>query len=164
MVAEIGVVEGPEPFVFGRIVGVAADPVGHVYVLDEQTSDLRVYSPSGDFLKVVAREGDGPGRIRRPFGLNFAADDRLYVRDQSGVSVFVAGSAAEVRAKSRPTAPTTTRSTGSRGKVPSASSTWPIGTDSSSPTRSLSLRFRICHPGAKRSYGCPPAAGVELGG
>lgn len=96
VVAEIGVIEGPEQFVFGRIVGVAADPAGHVYVLDEQTSDLRVYSPSGDFLKVVAREGDGPGEIRRPFGLNFAADDRLYVRDQNGVSVFVPGSEAEV--------------------------------------------------------------------
>lgn len=64
VVAEIGVIEGPEEFVFGRIVGVAADPAGHVYVLDEQTSDLRVYSPSGDFLKVVAREGDGPGSAR----------------------------------------------------------------------------------------------------
>lgn len=96
-VVEIGVIDGPEHFVFGRIVGVAMDPAGHIYVLDEQASNLRVYSASGDFLEVLAREGDGPGEIRGPMGLSVGRDGFLYVRDRNGVSVFAAGPETEVR-------------------------------------------------------------------
>lgn len=87
-IVRIGAVEGPEEFVFGRIVGVATDPAGHVYVLDAQTASLRAYASSGDFIKVVAREGDGPGEVRHPMGLNLGQDGHLYVRENKGVSVF----------------------------------------------------------------------------
>lgn len=96
-IVQIGAVEGPEEFVFGRIVGVATDPAGNVYVLDEQVSNLRAYSSSGDFIKVVAREGDGPGEVRRPMGLNLGQDGRLYVREAKGVSVFAPDPVTSVR-------------------------------------------------------------------
>ena len=52
--------------VFGQILRVRDDEEGNVYVLDAQLNHIEVFSPRGEHLRTVSREGDGPGEIRQP--------------------------------------------------------------------------------------------------
>ncbi|MFO7654056.1 MAG: 6-bladed beta-propeller [Candidatus Krumholzibacteriia bacterium] len=51
---------------FGSVARVATDTAGRLHVLDSQLSEVHVYSPDGEHLTVLGREGDGPGEARRP--------------------------------------------------------------------------------------------------
>ena len=70
--------ENEEEF-FGVIVRVTTDPKGNIYVLDNQLSEVKVYDPSGKFLKKIGREGEGPGEFRRPGDMFFLPDGNLGV-------------------------------------------------------------------------------------
>ena len=37
---------------------------GQIYLLDSQLSEVHVYTPDGEHLRTVGREGDGPGEMR----------------------------------------------------------------------------------------------------
>lgn len=51
---------------FGVIGQIAMDESGNVYLLDSQLSEVRVFSPEGEYLATLGREGEGPGEFRRP--------------------------------------------------------------------------------------------------
>ena len=68
-----------EDVIFGRIVDIAKGADGNVYVLDNQLCQVMVFSPDGEHLRDLSREGDGPGELRQPMGLVFFADDILGV-------------------------------------------------------------------------------------
>lgn len=70
--------EDSEDF-FGVIGHAAFDAEGRVYLLDEQLSEVKIYSADGEFEDVIGREGEGPGEFRRPGGLFFLDDGRLAV-------------------------------------------------------------------------------------
>ncbi|MFO7610158.1 MAG: hypothetical protein R6X35_13395 [Candidatus Krumholzibacteriia bacterium] len=57
--------ESDEVF-FGNVGAVQADPQGNVLLLDSQLSEVHVYSPAGEHVATLGREGDGPGEVRRP--------------------------------------------------------------------------------------------------
>jgi len=59
---------------FGLITHVETDESGNIYLLDRQQSQVFVFSPDGEFLRTLSREGDGPGEIRGPQGLALLAD------------------------------------------------------------------------------------------
>lgn len=59
---------------FGTLSGVRTDSQGRLYLLDGQLSEVHIYSPDGDHLATVGREGDGPGEARRPSDM-FVSDD-----------------------------------------------------------------------------------------
>ncbi|MFH1841959.1 MAG: hypothetical protein ABIF77_02030 [bacterium] len=50
---------------FGLITQVRHDEAGNIYLLDSQLSEVQVYSPAGDHLQTLFREGEGPGEIRQ---------------------------------------------------------------------------------------------------
>ena len=52
--------------VFGVITGLAFADDGSVYVVDQQLSQVSVFSPDGIFQRTVGREGEGPGDLRYP--------------------------------------------------------------------------------------------------
>jgi hypothetical protein len=77
--------EEDDDIIFGSIVAAAIDEDGNVYLLDAQLSEVQVYSPEGEHIKTLSREGDGPGEIRRP-------DDLLILPDGTiGVVHFFSG-------------------------------------------------------------------------
>ena len=65
--------EGDDVF-FGTLGAVRTDKQGRIYLLDGQLAEVHVYSPEGEHLSTLGREGDGPGETRRPADL-FITDD-----------------------------------------------------------------------------------------
>jgi len=57
---------GEDDEVFGLISQVALDEKGQIYLLDTQLSHVVVFAPDGSRLRVIGREGEGPGEARRP--------------------------------------------------------------------------------------------------
>jgi hypothetical protein len=51
---------------FGSVAAIRTDSEGNILLLDGQLSEVQVYSPAGEHLRTVFREGDGPGEIRQP--------------------------------------------------------------------------------------------------
>ena len=51
-------------YLFGDPVAVATDGEGNIYVADEQSLDIRVFSAEGDHLRTIGAEGEGPGEFQ----------------------------------------------------------------------------------------------------
>jgi hypothetical protein len=78
----------------GRVGDVVVDAEGNIYALDVQMRNIKVFDADGVLLRVIGREGDGPGELRAPTVLAFMADSTLgVVAGRSGrVSKFDARS------------------------------------------------------------------------
>ena len=50
----------------GLVSEVGGDEEGNVYVLDSQLCQVHVFSPSGELLRTMFRQGEGPGEVLRP--------------------------------------------------------------------------------------------------
>lgn len=64
---------------FGVIARITTDKEGNVYLLDSQLSEVKVFSPDGEYLRTLGREGEGPGEFRRPTDMFFLPDGNLGV-------------------------------------------------------------------------------------
>jgi len=78
-----GSVEGDPNFVFGDVRGVEAGLDGTIYVLDYLASEIRAFDSSGQFLRKVASEGEGPGELSEANGMILVGDSILWVQDHS---------------------------------------------------------------------------------
>jgi hypothetical protein len=65
----IGVMDGDERQVFGRIRDVVVGSDRTVYLLDEQNSAVSAFTVDGKYLGAVGGAGGGPGEFRAPVGL-----------------------------------------------------------------------------------------------
>jgi len=63
--------------IFGLIPRAAADAEGNVYVLDSQLCQVSVYSPDGELVRTLFREGEGPGEVRQPRDMFLLGDGRV---------------------------------------------------------------------------------------
>ncbi|MCH7549062.1 MAG: DUF1800 family protein [Candidatus Krumholzibacteriota bacterium] len=55
-----------DDILFGRVGQVLSDKSGEIYLLDTQLSEIVVLSASGEYLRTIGREGEGPGEFERP--------------------------------------------------------------------------------------------------
>lgn len=53
-----------EDQIFGLISKILTDDKGDLYALDSQLSEIKVFSPEGEYLRTIGREGEGPGEFR----------------------------------------------------------------------------------------------------
>lgn len=58
-----------EDVLFGVITDIITDSEGNFYMLDSQLSEVQVFSPDGEYLRTIGREGEGPGEFRLAFNL-----------------------------------------------------------------------------------------------
>ncbi|MFQ5722386.1 MAG: 6-bladed beta-propeller [Candidatus Aminicenantales bacterium] len=70
----------PEDIFFNSPVSVTSDNKGNIYICDYRANDIKKFDTSGRFIKVIGREGQGPGEFSWPFEAVFAKD-RLIVWD-----------------------------------------------------------------------------------
>lgn len=63
---------------------------GRIVVVNAGSHEIRFFSPSGEFLFGVGRDGEGPGEFREPYDLARFAGDSLLIRDLKNqrVSIF----------------------------------------------------------------------------
>lgn len=92
----IGVLDGDERYMLGRVRGLTRDPDGQILVVDADVPGIRVFGPDGDWLATWGREGAGPGEFRRPDGGIVAlADGRIVVRDPGNARLQVLSATGE---------------------------------------------------------------------
>ncbi len=77
----IGAVEGDGPDVFGGVSAVQVDGRGHVYVLESQADEIRVFDAGGGYIRTIGRRGGGPGEFENPVGMDWDSRGRLWVVD-----------------------------------------------------------------------------------
>jgi hypothetical protein len=80
-VVEIGAVDGAEPYVFGQVAGVAIGDDGRIYVADGHATEIRVFSPEGEFVTRFGRKGEGPGEFLDISGLGLGPQGGIAVLD-----------------------------------------------------------------------------------
>ena len=75
----IGVELGDSNYVFASIDALAHGPDGNIYVLDRGACCVKVYSPVGEFIRRISREGNGPGEITMAFSMAVLGDGRVSI-------------------------------------------------------------------------------------
>lgn len=87
-VTTIGVLDGADEYIFGRIAEVEAGS-GGLFVLDSQRSNIRWYGMDGRYRGALGRGGQGPGEFRRPSDV--AVDDagNVHVLDPGNMRISV---------------------------------------------------------------------------
>lgn len=67
------------PFSFSDIRSFAVGDDGSVYLLEAQEQEVRVFSPAGEFVRMIGRRGQGPGEFERANGVTLTADGHVWV-------------------------------------------------------------------------------------
>ena len=93
----IGEVDGPEEYLFGAVASIAVDDDHNVYVLDWQAQEIRQYDALGDYVRRLARRGEGPGELAFADRMAFLPDGRLVVSDQRNARINLFGPGANER-------------------------------------------------------------------
>ena len=75
---EVGGIDDDE-VLFGVLSQITTDADGNIYALDAQLNEVMVFSPDGEYLESIGREGEGPGEFRRPSDLFLTPDGNLAV-------------------------------------------------------------------------------------
>ena len=99
-IAQIGRLGGPDsvpgPDEFGRVVWVALDARGRVYVADARAYGIRVFDSAGAHVRSFGRRGEGPGEFMSLQAIGFLGDTlvavdggnaRLALLDTAGVQL-----------------------------------------------------------------------------
>ena len=97
--------EGPE--LFGKVKDARVDQEGRLVVLDEQTSEVRVFAPDGTYLHGFGKFGDGPLEMRQTRGLELLGPNRLAVYYTLGKAKVFARTAGQWQLESIVTLPVT---------------------------------------------------------
>lgn len=70
----------PEGEFFSNILSLAVDDSGAVYACDHDANNIKKFDAGGRFLKIIGKEGQGPGEFGSPLQIDVARD-RLLVWD-----------------------------------------------------------------------------------
>jgi len=77
----IGVLDGPEEYIFNRPVFIDADSKGNIYVADHGDELIKVYNHEGKYLKTIGGKGQGPGEFQNLFKIFIDGNDVLHTFD-----------------------------------------------------------------------------------
>jgi hypothetical protein len=84
----IGVEAGDSNYMFHLPVDVAHSPDGDIAVLDKLKHAAFIFTPDGEFVRSVGREGDGPGEFHLPSTIEFNTQGSFFIQDQRSIAVF----------------------------------------------------------------------------
>ena len=68
-----------EVFFFGVLTQICSDSKGNIYLLDGQLNKVMIFSSSGEHIRSIGREGEGPGEFRRPSDLFLTASGNVAI-------------------------------------------------------------------------------------
>ncbi len=83
----IGVELGDSNYVFGVIIEACFTPAGDIAILDGQKANVAMFTPAGEFIRTIGRDGSGPGEFLLPAGMAFRPEGGLVVADGMGLKL-----------------------------------------------------------------------------
>ncbi|MHC4154460.1 MAG: NHL repeat-containing protein [Planctomycetota bacterium] len=88
---DVGLGKGGDPGEFEEPRVVQTDVHGHIWVTDSKGDRPRVqmFTHDGEFVRIFAEKGIGPGQIHRAHGMGFDARQRLFVTDVDNFRISV---------------------------------------------------------------------------
>ncbi len=84
----------PEDVFFESPVDICLDNKNNIYVCDYRANNIKVFDPSGKFMKTIGRQGQGPGEFEMPFHIAICKD-RLVVWELGNRRISVLNSEGE---------------------------------------------------------------------
>ncbi|MCD4846818.1 MAG: 6-bladed beta-propeller [Candidatus Aegiribacteria sp.] len=84
----IGVEIGDDEYILGWPISPTHSPDGNIVFADRMKHAVFMYTPEGEFIRTIGREGEGPGEFHRPFRLKFYSDGSMLIEDWDGISLF----------------------------------------------------------------------------
>ncbi len=151
----LGSADSDGPDMFGRVVDVALDATGRVWVADGQNFQIRVFDTQGRHVRTIGRKGGGPAEFEEIDGMDLGPDGNLWVLDGGNARFAVYDTAGRLAA-------THPRNTGA-AMVP-----WPGGFDARGrlydiaavPGEDGAVQFAVRRaPAAGRHLSNPPVSG-----
>ena len=79
--------ENPE-FIFQNTTSLDVDENGYIFVADVLGDDIKVFSPTGEYLFKFGRKGQGPGEFQSPRCLTILPNKKILVIDIGGGSII----------------------------------------------------------------------------
>jgi hypothetical protein len=77
------------PDLFGQLRDFDVDTDGHIYILDYQAQQVRVFAPDGQFVRALAARGRGPGEISGANGVRFDSEGNAWIHDPGNSRVTI---------------------------------------------------------------------------
>jgi len=89
-VLSIGSMTAEDEYLFSWVQDITTDLEGYIYACDSQEHRIQVYDKSGQFVRTVGREGQGPGELLRPMAVRVTPDGSVFVQDHLNyrISIF----------------------------------------------------------------------------
>jgi hypothetical protein len=84
IVDSIGIETGDSNYVFGTVQALTHGPDGFIYVLDRVYSCIKVFSPSGEFVRKISGWGNGPGEIVNPIAMAVTGNGKIFISSPGG--------------------------------------------------------------------------------
>lgn len=79
---EISVGEsGTDDEVFSETIFMAVDEKEILYVIDMRLNNIKVFNASGDYTRTIAKQGQGPGELNMPTGIQITLNGELMVEE-----------------------------------------------------------------------------------
>ena len=77
---------------FGRVMDIAVDGRGRIFVADDALHHVKVFSADGRYEGTIGRQGEGPGEFNSPWNVSVDRTDSLFVWDvgRSRITIFTA--------------------------------------------------------------------------
>jgi hypothetical protein len=88
VVDSIGVEFGEEEYMFAQPQDPTLSSDGRIFVLDALKHTVMVYSPEGEFLDSIGREGEGPGEFNNPSGVEILPDGSVLIESMDKYALF----------------------------------------------------------------------------
>ncbi len=101
----IGGADGQGPSELSQVLGVARVADGRIIIADGASSELRIFSPKGEFIKAVGRRGGGPGEFDNGIQLMTRSADTVVVHDRAVRLQSFGPDGSFLRSYPRPTMP-----------------------------------------------------------
>jgi len=70
-----------EEEIFSEMYSIAVDNEGKIYILDRKESKIKVFNRKGNYVRTIGEQGQGPGEMNRPTGIQINPNNELVVED-----------------------------------------------------------------------------------
>ena len=84
----IGVEIGDPEYILGWPVSPTHSPDCNIVFVDRMKHAAFMYTPEGEFIRTIGREGEGPGEFHIPWVVSFLSDGTMLIGDPRSITLF----------------------------------------------------------------------------